>query len=159
MKYDDLDRIWFDAIVTGELTHYALWFEEQLELFISAYFISDPRVEESFISTFVKSREFTISRKIEFARRLLKSSKHLRADEFLTAFKELERIIAIRNAMAHGKDVGGKGLKLKIEIASYGGKTKTIEITPESHSKIMESAEECLEKLKKLKQLGSSLRG
>jgi|GEM_PF-4721425 len=158
MKYDDLDRIWFDAIVTGELTHYALWFEEQLEFLILAYFISDPRVNENFASTFVRSREFTMARKIELVKKILKSSKHSRSDEFLAAFGGLEKIIAIRNAMAHGRDVGGKGLELRIEIESYGGKTKTIKITPETHSQIMESAEQCLEKLKELKLLGPSLR-
>ena len=118
MKYNDLDRIWFDAIVTGELTHYALWFEEQLEFLILAYFISDPRVTDNFSSTFVRSREFTMARKTELVKKILKSSKHSRSDEFLAVFGELEKIIAIRNAMAHGKDVGGKGLELRIEIES-----------------------------------------
>lgn len=159
MKYGDLDRVWFDAIVTGELTHYALWFEEQLEFLILAYFTDDPRVVDDFFSTFVRSREFTMARKIDFARKIVKNSNHSRSGEFTVVFGELEKIIAIRNAMAHGRDVGGQGLKLRIEIESYGGKAKTIEISPDTHSQIMDSAEQCLEKLKELKLLGPSLRG
>lgn len=107
MKYVDLDRVDFDAIVSGELTHYALWFEEQLEFFILAYFIDDSRVVDDFSSTFIHAREFTMSRKIEFVRKLLRSRKFPRSDEFLSAISEVERIVALRNAMAHGRGVGG----------------------------------------------------
>ena len=38
IKYEDLDKADFDAIVTGELTHYALWHEGELNNIIEDYF-------------------------------------------------------------------------------------------------------------------------
>jgi hypothetical protein len=158
MKYTELDRVWFDAIVTGELTHYALWFEEQLEFLVMAFFLNDHRVIELFSMTFLRSRDFTMAKKTEFVKTVLKGWDDSRSGEFLSAIKDMEEIIAIRNAMAHGRDVGGTGLSLSIEIVSHGGKAKTIEITPESHEQIMDTAERCLDKLKELKLLGPNLR-
>jgi hypothetical protein len=158
MDYRDLDRAEFDAIVTGELTHYALWFEEQLDFLITVYFINDPRVIDRFSLIFLRSREFSTSRKMTLINSLLKGWADNRSKEFLSVITEVEQIIAIRNAMAHGRDVGGTGLDLLVAIQSHGGKTKNISITPDTHEEMLEVAERCLNKLKELKLLGPDLR-
>jgi hypothetical protein len=159
MKYQKLEREEFDAIVTGEMTHYALWFEDQLEALITLYFVDDPNVIELFEATFIRSRHFSLSQKLEFTKKLLRQwSDSKRSSEFKAVIEEVETLIAIRNTMAHGRDIGGTGLELLIEIQSYGGKTKEISITPETHEAAMATAERCLTKLKELKWHARALR-
>jgi hypothetical protein len=122
------------------------------------YFINDWRVIDRFSLTFLRSRDFSTSRKIALINSLLKGWADDRSKEFLSVFAEVEQIIAIRNAMAHGRDVGGAGLDLLVEIQSHGGKTKIVSITPDTHAQMLETAELCLNKLKDLKLLGPELR-
>jgi hypothetical protein len=39
MEYQNLNKEDFDAVVLGEVTHYALWLEDELNNIISDYFI------------------------------------------------------------------------------------------------------------------------
>ncbi len=48
MKYDDLSHEDFDAIVTGELTHYALWLEGEIINIIADYFIGSDAKRSDF---------------------------------------------------------------------------------------------------------------
>lgn len=41
MDYKVLSKKDFDAVVTGEITHYALWLENELNSIITNYFVRD----------------------------------------------------------------------------------------------------------------------
>lgn len=61
MNYDGLDKEDFDAVVTGELTHYSLWLEEEINSIICNYLrIPSPRFVISrgcyYIETALRSR-------------------------------------------------------------------------------------------------------
>ncbi len=48
MDYEKLSKDDFDAVVTGEMTHYALWNEKWLDGLIAVYFISDLTKQSDF---------------------------------------------------------------------------------------------------------------
>jgi hypothetical protein len=53
MKYEDLSHNDFDAIVTGELTHYALNLEGELIAIITDYFIGSDKKRADFKRLFL----------------------------------------------------------------------------------------------------------
>ena len=151
MRYEDLSKEDFDAIVTGELTHYALWLENELNLIITDYFgVKETRRED--FKRFILLRDgLTFQDKLEIVRGMLplfgEAGTSINLKQLL---KEVEGFKSWRNAMAHGQDVSGEkwDAKLNICITTRSGSEKTIEITPESHEKCLKDAEALLERVK-----------
>jgi len=151
MTYKNLSKQDFDAIVTGELTHYNLWFEDEFNSIITGYFISNVNRIMDFRRLILLRDGLTFQDKIEIVRSMIPLFENL-ADEigFKKTIKEVEDFKSIRNAMVHGYEVSGIENKphLKIEVVSRSGKENIIEITPETHEKTMNDAEKLLQKLK-----------
>ena len=67
-------------------------------------------------------------------------------------FDRIETFKSLRNAFAHGTDYNhNKDLRIIIKLTARGGKEKTIEVTPDSHSKTISEAENLLTDLQKWK--------
>jgi hypothetical protein len=151
MQYEKLNKEDFDAIVTGELTHYALWFEEELNTIIINYFgIKESRRDE--FKRFILLRDgLTFQDKLEIVRGMLpllgEAGESCNLKQLL---KDVEEFKSWRNAMAHGQDVSDDewAAKLKICVTTRSGVEKIIEITPDSHSMRMDDSGVLLEKLK-----------
>jgi len=152
MNYHELDKEDFDAVVTGELTHYSLWLEEEINGIICDYF----RVPESRIHDFkrlVLYRDgLTFQDKLEIVRGMLPFLGEVAEDTDLKSIlKQVEDFKAWRNAMAHGRDVAREEdiANLRIEVVTRSGKERVVEITPESHQRMMDEVEALLEKLQR----------
>ena len=65
MEYQNLNKEDFDAVVTGELTHYALWLEEEVNNIISDYFIMDSKQRSQFKRFLLFRDGLTFQDKIE----------------------------------------------------------------------------------------------
>lgn len=145
MKYRDLSKEEFDAIVTGELTHHAIWLESELVEIISNYFLGDSSKKADFNRLLFRRDGLTFQDKIEIVRGMLPLFKKSAVVEHLKKLLlRIEEFKKFRNAFAHGIDAQSDKndkLCLKIERISQSGKTKTIEVTPETHEKQMESLE------------------
>ena len=151
MEYDDLVKEDFDAVVTGELTHYALWLEDELNRIIMSYFKVPKARREDFKRLILLRDGLTFQDKLEIVRGMLPLFGDIAVSTNLKQLlKELEEFKSSRNAMAHGQDVSDDDdeAKLKISITTRSGKERVIEITPESHTKLMDRAEALLKDLK-----------
>jgi hypothetical protein len=150
MDYDELDKEDFDAVVTGELTHYALWLEEEINGIICDYF-SIPKSRIYDFRRLVLYRDgLTFQDKLEIVRGMLPLLGKAAEDADLKSMlKQVEDFKAWRNAMAHGLDIARNEdiAKLKIEIVTRSGKERVVEITPESHERMMDEVGSLLEKL------------
>lgn len=71
MEYKALNKEDFDAVVTGELTHYALWLEGELNNIISEYFITDDGRRGEFERLLLQRDALTFQDKIEIVRGML----------------------------------------------------------------------------------------
>lgn len=71
MRYEDLDKEDFDAIVTGELTHYAIWMEDEINRFITDYFIGDKSKSKDFRRLLLYRDGLTFQDKLEVARGMI----------------------------------------------------------------------------------------
>ncbi len=71
MRYEDLDKEDFDAIVTGELTHYAIWMEDKINSLITDYFVSDKSKSKDFRRLFLYRDGLTFQDKLEIARGMI----------------------------------------------------------------------------------------
>ena len=148
MNYSKLDREDFDAIVTGELTHYAIWLEDELNGIICDYFIDDSDKTEDFKRLFLYRDGLTFQDKIDIVRAMIPlfgaKSETLNIKRVLT---EVEKYKTWRNAMAHGLDVSDDKPRttLRIQTFSRSGKGKELEITPKSHQAKMDEAGKLLE--------------
>jgi len=145
MRYEDLDKEDFDAIVTGELTHYTLWMEEEINRLITDYFVSDKTKSKDFRRLLLYRDGLTFQDKLEIARGMipLLGLNDQDQTQFRTILNAVEDFKSWRNAMAHGLDATPGDYKgvIRIEIVSRLGKEKTIEITPDSHRAKMDEAE------------------
>lgn len=145
----------FDAIITGELTHYALWMEGELEELISKFFCKDGKGAD-FRRILLRRDGLNFQDKIEIVRAILPLTDNPDAAKQLSAtLKRIEAFKANRNAVAHGLDVTenyAPDTGLEIEIVGRSGKSRVITITPESHDEMMAVADELLKELRKLKE-------
>ena len=146
MKYGDLNQADFDAIVTGELTHKALALEDIANGIICEYFIGGYNEKEDEFRRLILYRDgLTFQDKLEIIRGMLPlfgdSADHCGLKEIL---KEVEAFKSWRNAMAHGLDRTESivPLKLIVEVVSRSGKEKRVEITPESHQKMLDQIDD-----------------
>jgi hypothetical protein len=150
MNYADLEKEDFDAILTGEITHYALWFEEEINDILSDHF-KPTKGRLRHFKTFVLQREgLTFQDKLEIVRGLLPFFPNRSAARALKPLlNEVEDFKAWRNALAHGQDVTENNTGREIEIAtvSRSGRQRVYKITPASHAKKLGEAEKLLKKL------------
>lgn len=154
MNYKELDKAKFDAIVTGELTHYAIWLEGELVNIISDYFVTEEAKVEDFNRLLLLRDGLTFQDKIEIVRAMSELFNENESKKLKTLLKKIEAFKKWRNAMAHGRDVSNDEAtpSLKIQIVSRSGKENTIEITPESHTKMLEEADLLLNEVQNLRK-------
>lgn len=151
MDYNKLEKDEFDAIITGELTHYAIWLEDELSHIISDYFVGRKgRQAKGLMRLLLRRDGLTFQDKIEIVRGMLPLfEREVEIFDLKDLLKRIEKFKSRRNAMAHGFDVSNKesGLMLKIEVVSRSGKEIIVEITPDSHNQKMEKAEKLLKEV------------
>lgn len=150
-KYSKLSQEDFDAIVTGELTHYNMWLEDEIDGIICGYFIEDVFKILDFRRLFLLRDGLTFQDKIEIVRGMLPSlESEIKTANLKNILKQVEDFKAWRNAMAHGRDCSDEewAFKLKIETVSRSGKEKILEITPESHVQMLSDVDDLLERLR-----------
>lgn len=156
MNYRDLSREDFDAVVTGELTHYALWLEEEIIGIISDYFLGNSKKRPNFIRLMLRRDGLTFQDKIEIVRGMLPLFPNkAAASELKTLLAKLEDFKSFRNALAHGletKSAAEDKMSLKIEVVTRSGKEKTIEITPETHQRLTNNTETLLKNLQRVRK-------
>jgi len=154
MKYRSLGKANFDAIVTGELTHYATWLEGELDEIIMGYFVNPGRTTE-FQTLFLHREGLTFQHKIDIVRAMIplfgKEAEVVRLKSLLDQVQDFK---SWRNAMAHGKDASDRrwSKRIKISTVSRSGKERIIEITPASHAKTLSEAEKLLISLQDAKK-------
>lgn len=149
MKYRELSHEDFDAIVTGELTHYALWFEGELINIITDYFLQSSSKRSDFKRLLLLRDGLTFQDKIEIARAMIPLYSEKAASVNLKLLlKQVEEFKGWRNALAHGADVSDDDTKaeLKVEVAR-SGKEKVVHITPKSYETKMAEADKLLSEL------------
>ena len=150
MNYRDLSKEDFDAIVTGELTHYAIWMENVLIELISKHFCcSENRID--FERLLLRRDGLTFQDKIEIVRAMIPLFRNQpTAQRLRQLLGRVEEFKTNRNAFAHGVDVtpsnnpaGG----ILVEIVTRSGKEKVVSVSPESHEVTMAEAEALLKEL------------
>jgi hypothetical protein len=136
MHYEKLDRADFDAIVTGELAHFAIWFDKLLEDIVCQYFLGffSPR-QDDFTNLILRRDGITFNTKIDIVAKIIDKDEYLiqHRDDLKDIFKTMDSLKRLRNAMAHGVDMGGEELELNIELTSSAGKKSLFKITPKTH--------------------------
>jgi len=150
MKYKDLSHEDFDAIVTGELTHYALWFESEIINIITDYFLRSSPKRSDFERLLLLRDGLTFQDKIEIVRAMIPLfGKEASTVNLKSLLKQVEDFKSWRNAVAHGVDASDDDTKpeLKVEVVSRSGKQKIVHITPESHQAKMAEAEKLFSEL------------
>lgn len=117
MDYAELEKEDFDAVVTGEMTHYALWLEGEINGILSDHF-KPAKGRLHHFETFILLREgLTFQDKIEIVRGLLPLFPNQSAALALKPLlKKVEDFKAWRNALAHGQDVTENDTVQEIEI-------------------------------------------
>lgn len=153
MEYRGLSKEDFDAVVTGELTHYAIWFEDQIVAILADHFTADA-VRSDFVRLFLRRDGLTFQDKIEIARAAVPSFKDQGIAAKLPALlTRVETFKSFRNAFAHGidetpEDAGGA---IHVGVVNRAGKAKVVVVTPESHEAMLDSAEQLLSQLNEVR--------
>lgn len=152
MSYESLSQEAFDAIVTGELTHLAIWLEDELNALITNYFVSDPDKSGDFRRLLLLRDGLTAQDKIEIARGML-PLLFLSEPDFLKwkgFLKRIEDFKSWRNAMAHGVDVTPAPYagELIVEVVNRAGSERQIRITPGSHTEMCKQTEDLLDEIR-----------
>lgn len=145
----------FDTTVTGELTHMAIWLENEVAGIISDHFCK--RTKQSDFSRIVLRRDgLTFQDKIDIARAMISSFNNaIAAAELKHLLADIESFKTHRNALVHGVDVTPSGLsELALHVESVGrtGKPKVVVITEKSHTKMMSDATDLLSKIEKIRK-------
>jgi hypothetical protein len=150
--YRTMTREDFDAIVTGELTHQAVWLEIELETAIENCFAVPQAARESFRRLMLKRDGMTFLNKIELVRSIVDEGQFEQSYKtaWKKAFTEIDEIRRIRNAMAHGQDIGGSGLEIRIGYINRSGKEVEITVTPDNHVKLLDKADKLRAEVKAL---------
>lgn len=140
----------FDAIVTGELTHFAIAFEDILVEIITEFF-SHPSRQALFRRLLLRREGLTFQDKIDILRAMVPEFEdQVAAAELKKLLTKVEVFKADRNAFAHGHDVtpkASRGSRIHVVIVNRAGKEKTVEVTPESHAATLNQAEELLKSM------------
>lgn len=151
MDYSQLSPEDFDALVTGELTHFAIWLEGELIGIISDHFVTKKK-KSDFERLLLRRDGLTFQDKIEIVRAM---SPLFASSETVSKLKSLlgkvEDFKATRNALAHGVDVTPDNLSkpaIHVEIVNRAGRERVVIVTPDSHQKVLDEATALLEQLK-----------
>jgi hypothetical protein len=150
LDYEKLSKKDFDAVVTGELTHYAIWLEHGVIDIITDYFLGKSKRREDFKRLILLRDGLTFQDKLEIARAMIPLLEPRASQVGLSSLlKQIENYKSYRNAFAHGVDASAQapGNHLRVELVSRSGKTKTVEVTSASHRKTMTDAQHLLEAL------------
>jgi len=152
VQYTKHNRQDFDAIVTGELAHYAIWMEEALAQIIASYFCK-PALAKSFKELVLRRDGMTFQNKIDLVRTILSEiASPEDAPHIKQTLNDVDELKEFRNALAHGLDVSPdeSSLHIVIETISRTGKPRKFEITPENHAARMNKANSTLSSLDKI---------
>jgi hypothetical protein len=103
--YRSLSREDFDAIVTGELTHYAVWLEVELDTAIENYFALPNKTRQQFRRLILQREGMAFHTKIDLVRSILKDDGFdknyvLAWKNALADVEELKRISSLRKNLA-----------------------------------------------------------
>jgi hypothetical protein len=153
VDYRGLSKEDFDAVVTGELTHYAIWFEDQIVAMLADHFSCDA-TRSDFVRLFLRRDGLTFQDKIEIARAAVPSLKNQSVAAKLPALlARVETFKSFRNAFAHGIDgtPENAGKAIHVEVVTRAGKPKVVVVTPDSHEAMLDSAEQLLSQLKEVR--------
>lgn len=137
-------KITFDALVTGQLTHYSIALENELDGMISDYFVGIDQKAVDFTRLFLRRDGLTFQDKIEIVRGMLPLfQEKIEIADLKSHLNRVEDFKSWRNAMAHGRNVplNEAELRLRIQIVTRAGKEKIIEITPASHRRVIEDVQ------------------
>ena len=149
MDYEELKKDDFDAIVTGELTHQAIWLEDTLNDIVAGYFCRSTVIQKDFRRLILYRDGLTAQDKIEIVRGmiLLLDIPDDEKSKAKSILRRIEDFKSWRNAMAHGMDVTGDNYEgtIRIEVVNRAGKERIIEITPQSHREKLKEADVLLE--------------
>lgn len=148
MDYESLNKEDFDAIVTGELTHFALWFEDHLSRLISAYFSRQDR-KKQFHRILLDRNGMTFQDKIDIVRCMAELPDLKAITQSISLpwiLSQIEKFKSHRNALAHGSDVSSNdgAPHLRVEIVNRSGKEVVYEVTPKTHRETLRKAEELM---------------
>ena len=155
MDYFSLSQADFDAVVTGELTHNALWLEDIANGIICEYFIGPSDKEDEFRRLILYRDGLTFQDKLEIIRGMIPLFGQAAEECNLKGLlKEVEDFKSWRNALAHGLDKTNpdEPHKLIIEVVTRSGKEKQVEITPESHTEKMNTVIDLAERFTKARE-------
>ena len=146
-KYEMLSPEDFDAIVTGELTHYAIWLEDVLIQIISDFF-AQPSRKDLFKRLLLRRDGLTFQDKIDIVRAMVPEfGNPTAAGNLKQVLKKIEDFKANRNTFAHGIDVTPRpftGKSIYVQTVNRAGKEKTVIVSPETHVKTLDEAEKLL---------------
>lgn len=152
MNYAELSKEDFDAIVTGELTHYAIWHESELEDFISQYFSNSKKKRTQFKQIFLRRDMLKTQDKIEVTKAILAlmDLTPIEIAKWKSLLKRVDDFKTYRNTMAHGLDVTDDNYsgEIVIEVITRSNNIRHLKITPDSFKKILQEAESLLTDLK-----------
>jgi hypothetical protein len=152
MEYKELSLEEFDAVVTGELTHFALHLEDCLDKLVTEFFVSRDVRRGDFKRLMLHRDGLTFQHKIEIVRAMgpILGETAQRVD-LKGLLRRIEDFKAYRNALAHGHDVSSdpESLTMRVETVSRSGKPRTIEITPASHAQMCADTDDLLESTEK----------
>ncbi|HYF90923.1 MAG TPA: hypothetical protein VD969_01620 [Symbiobacteriaceae bacterium] len=155
VKYENLKPEDFDALVTGELTHYASWLEDELNDIITSFFVVPGR-SSAFKRLLLYRDGLTFQDKIETVRGMIPELGDKAGTNALKSMlKEIEEFKASRNAMAHGLDASDNSSRLirKVEIINRAGKPNIIEISPQAHRRTIAKVESLLTRVQEVRKV------
>lgn len=116
MDYRRLSREDFDAVVTGELTHYAIWLEDEIVQILADHYSNDVS-RSDFVRLILRRDGLTFQHKIEIARATLPLFRDQSAARTLKGLlSKIEAFKGFRNAFAHGLDETPDGVDGEIHI-------------------------------------------
>jgi hypothetical protein len=146
--YNKLTKQDFDAIVTGELTHYSLCMEDEVNEFILDYFLKGTGRRNEFRSIFFERECLTFQNKLDILKATFKQHAPAYLAQTLKLIGRVESFKSLRNAFAHGNDWDdSKDLRIEIQVTSRAGKKKSIIVTPQTHQKTVDEGEALLKDL------------
>jgi hypothetical protein len=118
--------------------------EDTLQLILCDYFVPNEDRALVFYDIMLRRDGLTLQNKIEIVRALIDRRSDIdlvTKAQVRDALRRVEEFKAIRNALAHGRDVGGEGLSLEIEIVGRSGNPKKVVVSPTSHNAELAKAE------------------
>jgi hypothetical protein len=146
IRYEKLTPDEFDAVVTGELTHSAIWFEDRFNEFLISYLGILKSRSEIFTLLFLYREGLRFQDKIEISEAIIRhhnayltrpGPKQIDVSRALRLFGEIKKLKTVRNALAHGLAVqkSDKSATPMLHVQTIGrsGKKNETEITPSSH--------------------------